>query len=44
MHTNVTIPRLLVLPLVLACFVSHVMAGNKGTVIAMGGGNGTPEI
>jgi len=24
MHTNVTIPRLLVLPLVLACFVSHV--------------------
>lgn len=44
MHSNVTIPRLLVLILVLACFSSYVIAGNKGIVIAMGGGNGTPEI
>jgi hypothetical protein len=44
MHTNVTISRLLVLTLVLACFVRHGMAGNKGIVIATGGGNGRPEI
>jgi cyanophycinase len=44
MHSNVTILRLLVLILVLACFSSYVIAGNKGIVIAMGGGNGTPEI
>lgn len=41
---NVTIPRLLTLFLLCAGIVSRVSAANKGVVIAMGGGNGTPEI
>ena len=44
MHNNVTSPRLLALLLVFTCFVTYALAGNEGTVIAMGGGNGTPEI
>jgi cyanophycinase len=39
-----TILRLLSLVLLFAGFASHASAANKGVVIAMGGGNGTPEI
>jgi cyanophycinase len=41
---NVTIPRRLTLVLLLASIASRASAGDKGVVIAMGGGNGTPEI
>jgi cyanophycinase len=41
---NVAIPRLLTLSLLFASFASSATAANKGFVIAMGGGNGTPEI
>jgi cyanophycinase len=43
-HTKIGIPRLLILLLFLANFASWASAANKGFVIAMGGGNGTPEI
>src|SRR5882762_917242 len=41
---SVGIPRLLILFLLIASFASRASAANKGFVIAMGGGNGTPEI
>jgi hypothetical protein len=41
---SVGIPRLLILFLLVASFASRAWAANKGFVIAMGGGNGTPEI
>ncbi len=41
---NVTVPRLLTLALLFAGIASRASAANKGVVIAMGGGNGTPEI
>jgi len=41
---NVTIPRLLTLVLLFAGIADRASAANKGVVIAMGGGNGTPEI
>ncbi len=41
---NAAIPRLLTLFLLFASFASRASAANKGFVIAMGGGNGTPEI
>jgi cyanophycinase len=41
---NVGIPRLVVLLLLFASFAGRASAANKGFVIAMGGGNGTPEI
>jgi cyanophycinase len=41
---NVPIPRLLTLTLLFAGFATCASAANKGFVIAMGGGNGTPEI
>ncbi len=41
---NVTMPRLLTLVLLFAGIASRASAANKGVVIAMGGGNGTPEI
>src|SRR5712664_871959 len=41
---NVTMPRLLTLSLLFASFASWASAAEKGFVIAMGGGNGTPEI
>jgi cyanophycinase len=41
---NMTILRLLNLVLLLASIASRASAGDKGIVIAMGGGNGTPEI
>lgn len=34
----------LILFLLIASFASRASAANKGFVIAMGGGNGTPEI
>jgi hypothetical protein len=43
-NTKVRIPRLLILLLLFANFASRASAANKGFVIAMGGGNGTPEI
>ena len=43
-NTKVRIHRLLVLLLLFANFASRASAANKGFVIAMGGGNGTPEI
>jgi len=43
-NTEVRIPRLLMLLLLFANFASRASAANKGLVIAMGGGNGTPEI
>jgi cyanophycinase len=43
-HKNVTIPRLLTFVLLCAGIASRASAGDKGVVIAMGGGNGTPEI
>jgi hypothetical protein len=42
--TNVAIRRLLALSLLFASFASRASAADKGFVIAMGGGNGTPEI
>lgn len=44
MRKKMSIARLLTLSLLLASFASRASAGNKGIVIAMGGGNGTPEI
>jgi cyanophycinase len=41
---NLKIPRLLTLVLLLAGIASRASAGDNGVVIAMGGGNGTPEI
>jgi cyanophycinase len=41
---NLTVPRLLSLVLLLAGIAGHALAGDKGVLIAMGGGNGTPEI
>src|ERR1700704_6270257 len=41
---SVGIPRLLILFLLITSFASRASAANKGFVIAMGGGNGTPEI
>jgi cyanophycinase len=41
---NMTIPRLLVLALLFAGFVGRGATATQGTLIAMGGGNGTPEI
>src|SRR5712664_1344464 len=41
---SVTIPRLLTLVLLFASIASCASARDKGVVIAMGGGNGTPEI
>jgi hypothetical protein len=41
---NVTISPLLTLVLLFAGIASRASAANKGVVIAMGGGNGTPEI
>ena len=41
---NLAIPQLLTLLLLFASFASRAWAANKGFVIAMGGGNGTPEI
>jgi cyanophycinase len=41
---NATIPRLLTLVLLFAGIADRASAANKGVVIAMGGGNGTPEI
>ncbi len=41
---SVGIRRLLILFLLVASFASRASAANKGFVIAMGGGNGTPEI
>src|SRR5256885_5051370 len=43
-RNNVTIPRLLTFLLLCASIASRASAGDKGVVIAMGGGNGTPEI
>jgi len=43
-NTKVRIHRLLILLLLFANFASRASAANKGFVIAMGGGNGTPEI
>ena len=43
-QTQVRMPRLLMLLLLFANFASRASAVNKGFVIAMGGGNGTPEI
>src|SRR6266404_5681523 len=41
---NMPIPRLLALALLVLGFQSCALAASKGFVIAMGGGNGTPEI
>ncbi len=41
---HVLILRLLTLSLLFASFASWASAAEKGFVIAMGGGNGTPEI
>jgi hypothetical protein len=41
---NEPFPRLLTLALLAAVFANCASAANKGFVIAMGGGNGTPEI
>jgi hypothetical protein len=41
---NTGVPRLLILLLLFASFAIRASAANKGFVIAMGGGNGTPEI
>ena len=41
---SVTIPQLLTLVLLFTGLASSDSATNKGVVIAMGGGNGTPEI
>jgi len=41
---NLAIPQLLTLLLLFASFASRGSAANQGFVIAMGGGNGTPEI
>jgi cyanophycinase len=41
---NVRVTRLLTLALLFAGIASRASAANKGFVIAMGGGNGTPEI
>lgn len=41
---NVATPSLLTLVLFFVGFAGHASAANKGIVIAMGGGNGTPEI
>ena len=41
---GVVILRLQVLFLLIVSFASRGSAANKGFVIAMGGGNGTPEI
>ncbi len=41
---NVTVPRFFMLVLLISGFASPASPANKGVVIAMGGGNGTPEI
>jgi cyanophycinase len=41
---NTPIPRLLTLALLFVGLASYASAANNGFVIAMGGGNGTPEI
>jgi cyanophycinase len=41
---HVSIPRLLTMFLLFASFASQASAAERGFVIAMGGGNGTPEI
>jgi cyanophycinase len=41
---SVTVPRLLTFVLLFAGFPSRASATSKRVVIAMGGGNGTPEI
>ncbi len=41
---GVGMPRLVILFLLITSFASRASAANKGFVIAMGGGNGTPEI
>ena len=41
---NVTIPRLPTLVLLFIGFAIRASAANQGVLIAMGGGNGTPEI
>ena len=43
-NTKVRVPRLLILLILFANFASRASAANKGFVIAMGGGNGTPEV
>jgi cyanophycinase len=40
----VAVPRFLILVLLIFGFAGPAAAANKGAVIAMGGGNGTPEI
>ncbi len=41
---KVTMPRLFTVVLLFAGIASRASTANKGVVIAMGGGNGTPEI